>query len=205
MMLCLAATSLAAPARAQSTIQLDIRSVVVSYKTSGEPDTLLISGVNFGSLPGVVSLNGVDQAVTHWTPTWIAATVADVVEPGTYELEVRRTDTQGAVFRDAADVAIGAIGPQGPAGPAGPQGPSGNSNLEVVETQSFTESAGSITKSASCSTGKRILGGGCSGSASTQLGFYSSRPVGNSWECQWLAADSGSYFLRAYAICATTD
>ena len=112
-------------ANADANVRMVIQRVVVTYQQSGSPDTMTIGGVRFGSSAGSVKLNGVDQAVQEWTPTQIVVLVSDVPEPGTYLLEVGRTDTQGAVFRDVADVTLGAVGPEGPAGPQGPQGPAG--------------------------------------------------------------------------------
>lgn len=125
-LLCIAWAAASAPAmHAQPPVQLEIQSVAVTYLDSGAPDTMTITGVNFGAVGGAVTLNAVAQTVTGWTPTQIFVLVTGVPTPGTYLLEVRRDGAHGTVFRDQADVAIGAVGQQGPEGPAGPQGPEG--------------------------------------------------------------------------------
>ncbi len=209
-LLCALQTSAPAPpANADANVRMVIQSVVVTYQQSGSPDTLTIGGVRFGSSAGSVKLNGIDQAVQEWTPTQIVVPVSDVREPGTYLLEVRRTDTQGAVSRDVADVTLGAAGPEGPAGPqgaqgpqgapgpmgpAGPQGPQGTAGTpgipgyEVVENTGgiqYSEALTGATRVATCSAGKKVLGGGCI--ATWQFQLYSSRPHGfnDSWQCSW--------------------
>lgn len=49
---------------------------VRGYSSSGNPDTMTITGVNFGALTGFVTLNGFVQAVTTWTPNHIVARAA---------------------------------------------------------------------------------------------------------------------------------
>jgi hypothetical protein len=197
------------PASAEPAVQLDIQSVTVSYKPSGEPDTLLITGVNFGSLAGRVVLNGIDQTVTHWAPTWIAATVSDVVEPGTYQLDVRRTDASGAVFRDEADVAVGAMGPQGPAGPAGTQGEPGVSGYEVVSrVAQFVTNEGVLTGlAATCPLGKKVLGGGCytlEGIQGAELKVTEPSDDNRGWRCYWHGPHA-EIRMKATAICANVQ
>ncbi|MCC6368633.1 MAG: hypothetical protein IT165_34340 [Bryobacterales bacterium] len=53
---------------AQPGVQLKIQSVAAAYLPSGSPDYLMITGVNFGSVPGMVTLNGAGQTVKVWTP-----------------------------------------------------------------------------------------------------------------------------------------
>lgn len=105
----------------------------------------------------------------------------------------------------------GAAGPMGPIGPQGPQGPAGTSAIsgyEVVETLggiSYSEARTGATRVASCSAGKKVLGGGCI--ATWQFQQYGSRPVGdNAWECQWHYDNpeiNGTASFHVYAICAT--
>lgn len=225
-------------ANAEAKVRMVIQSVVVTYQHSGSPDTMTIGGVRFGSSAGSVKLNGVDQAIQEWTPTQIVVLVSDVPEPGTYLLEVGRTDTQGAVFRDVADVTLGAVGqegpegPQGPQGPAGPQGPQGSPGpmgpagpqgpqgpagtpgipgYEVVENTGgipYSEALSGASRVASCSAGKKVLGGGCI--ATWQFQLYSNRPYGanNSWQCSWHYDNpniNGTASFHVYAICATAE
>lgn len=143
---------------------------------------MTITGVNFGAVPGLVTLNGFDQTLTTWTPSQISAQVAGVGDPGTYQLDVRRTDAQGQVFRDQADVAFGTVGLQRPVGPEGPQGSPRISAYEVVELTGSAQNVVPgeyVAKSPSCPTGKKVFGGGCS----SGLNLHRSAPVNNSWEC----------------------
>ncbi len=112
-------------AEAQSQVPLVIQNVAFTYLLSGVPDTMTITGINFSALPGAVNLNAIAQTVSLWTPAQIVVAVSGVAAPGTYLLNVRRTDTDGKVFGDEADVTVGAVGPQGPQGSAGSQGPPG--------------------------------------------------------------------------------
>ena len=106
-------------AQAQSDVPLMIQNAAVVYLPSGAPDTMTITGINFGSVMGAVSLNGIAQTVSVWTSTQIVVPVSGAPGPGTYLLVVRRTDTNGKVFADEADVTLGAVGPHGPQGPQG--------------------------------------------------------------------------------------
>ena len=111
-------------ARAAPPVELTIDSVAVAYQ-SGVPVTLTINGVNFGPPAGAVLLGSVPQTVTVWTSGQIVVNVSGAPAPGTYRLEVMRTDRQGAIFGDYADVTLGAVGPEGPAGAQGPTGSPG--------------------------------------------------------------------------------
>lgn len=131
-LLCLCLQAAPAPAaKGGPPVQLKIQSVNVAYQSSGAPEYLMITGVNFGAAGGIVALNAIAQEVKTWTPTGIMVMVAGVTEPGTYLLEVAAAGNQGAVSYDAADVTLGAAGSegppgaQGPAGTSGPQGPAG--------------------------------------------------------------------------------
>lgn len=187
----------------------------------------MVTGVNFGSTWGMATLNGLEQTVKVWTPTGIMVMVAGAPTPGTYRLEVRRTDANGTVFRDEADVTLGAVGPQGPAGPpgsAGPQGPQGStgqagpiglmgpagpqgpqglpgvSGYEVVHVEDHENpSDGSKLLTASCTGTKKVLGGGCAGSHSS-IRLVASQPVPDTWKhwrCTW--ATSASQTKANYA------
>ena len=135
-----------------------------------------------------------------------------MVEPGTYQLDVRRTDASGAVFRDEADVAIGAVGPSGPAGIQGPQGSPGLSGFEVIQHNSTTTIGANTSAglTAFCTSGKQALGGGCqltpiSGSR-PYLTTSSRNPSGTGWHCRWQSpadAQVAEVELQLVATCAT--
>lgn len=126
-LLCLfLAAASAQAANGQPPVQLKIQSVNVAYQSSGAPEYLMITGVNFGAAGGIVALNAIAQEIKVWTPTGIMVRVAGVTEPGTYLLEVAAAGNQGAVSYDAADVTLGAVGPAGPTGGPGPAGPQGS-------------------------------------------------------------------------------
>lgn len=130
-LLCFAFAALGPSAEAHSENPLVIQKVEFTYLPMGEPDSMTITGFNFGFDMGAVDLSGIPQTILGWTPTQIFVAVMGAPAPGTYRLKVRRTDTAGKVFADEADVTLGAAGsqgpqgPEGPAGPAGPQGPQG--------------------------------------------------------------------------------
>lgn len=210
-------------AKAQPAVQLKIQSVAVSYQSSGLPDYLMITGVNFGSAIGMVTLGGIDQTVKVWTPTGITVMVSGVPAPGTHLLEVRRTVANGVVFRDEADVTLGAVGPQGPEGPtgpigpngpAGPQGPQGSpgtpeiSGYERFEEDEFrTVGPNSFTQIVKyCPEGKKILAGGCgtSGGVDRFLNVVTSLPFTSAWNCIWLNPRNNEVYaqLNVRAICA---
>lgn len=142
----------------------------------------------------------------------------------------------GKIFGAEAEVTLGVAGPrgpQGPAGPGGPQGPQGTpgpmgfvgpvgpqgpqgptgtsaiSGYEVVEITggiSYNDALSGASRIASCSTGKKVLGGGCI--ATWQFQLYSNRPYGanDSWQCSWHYDNpqiSGTASYHVYAICAT--
>jgi hypothetical protein len=124
--LCFSLAALFVPgAEAQSTVPLVIQKVTVSYP-SGVPDTMTITGINFGSTVGEVNLNAIPQTVTLWTPSQIVVKVFGAPDPGTYLLGVNRPGNAGKPFEDVADVTLGAAGPQGLPGPQGPTGPTGS-------------------------------------------------------------------------------
>lgn len=56
-----------------------------------------------------------------------------------------------------------------------------------------------------CSSGKKVLGGGCHDSAATERAIVRTNPIGDSgWQCRSRDINNGQYTcLYAYAICAT--
>jgi hypothetical protein len=232
--LCFSLAAASVPAmKADSMVPVEIHNVTVTYLPSGSPDRMTITGINFGSVPGKVQLNDISQTVNLWAPTQIVVIASGAPAPGTYVLEVRRPGPLGAVFRGKVDVALGAAGVRGPQGPAGPQGPQGAagpvgpmgpvgpqgpqgppgtsaiSGYEVVENTggiSYSEALSGASRVASCSAGKKVLGGGCI--ATWQFQLYSNRPydANNSWQCSWHYDNpqiSGSASYHVYPICAT--
>jgi hypothetical protein len=102
---------------------------------------------------------------------------------------------------------IGAVGPVGPAGPAGPIGPAGISGEQLVTAASGSNSNDVKSQSASCPSGKKVIGGGASVSVtSSPLALTSSAPSGDltGWtaQAQETAAFAGNWRVSVYAICA---
>ena len=87
---------------------------------SATPNTIAISGTNFGTSKPTVRLDGSTLAVTSFSQTSIQATLPTALPPGSYPLSV--TNQNGTA---ELDVTIGTAGPQGPTGVAGPTGPTG--------------------------------------------------------------------------------
>jgi hypothetical protein len=99
-------------------------------------------------------------------------------------------------------------GPQGPAGTPGPQGqpgtpgPAGVAGYEIISTHETLPLNGSIEVTATCPTGKRVIGGGYV-APSVLDSASSSRPEGdNGWRVEF-KSNGGSGDASAYAICAS--
>ncbi|MBI4171584.1 MAG: hypothetical protein HY511_02370 [Actinobacteria bacterium] len=97
----------------------------------------------------------------------------------------------------------GAEGGTGPKGDAGPQGLPGLSGVQIVTADSVVDlSFGVKEATATCPSGKKVIGGGAesiSSKAYSSTGF----PAGdNAWKAEG-AGGGVSYGVRAYAICAT--
>lgn len=111
---------------------------------------------------------------------------------------------------------VGQAGPQGVAGPkgdkgdtggTGPQGPAGISELELVSAASANNTlAGLKEVTASCPSGKKVVGGGARIVSSPGAAYVArTRPVADlsGWEAQGNADTSGSFWgVDAYALCA---
>jgi hypothetical protein len=105
-------------------------------------------------------------------------------------------------------------GPPGSPGPPGPPGPAGVSGYEIVtqeqQDNSFAFFGG---QSASCPTGKKVLGGGASAltaDGAVQGGYevLQEYPAGDSgWAAVFNIANrlGTSFILTTYAICATVS
>jgi hypothetical protein len=113
----------------------------------------------------------------------------------------------------AADFAVGQLprGPQGPPGPAGPAGPAGPGvgGLERRSDQTSTDSTNSKSISATCSSGKRVLGGGArvTGDAAVNVTISESYPESGLDRWTAVARESdptdAAWQLSAFAVCAT--
>ena len=75
---------------------------------------LAIYGTNFGSSPGVVTLNGHSLPILSWQDTRIAVSLSRETAGGTYRLSVARGF--GSASWATLDVTIGATGPRGKKG-----------------------------------------------------------------------------------------
>ena len=101
----------------------------------------------------------------------------------------------------------GATGPEGPQGLVGPEGPTGLTAWERVTNTIVCSGNTTVTCTATCSTGKQILGGGVSYSASTTWVVNQSYPLDGS---NWIATLTRSgglstAIVTTYAICAQTN
>ncbi len=125
--------------------------------------------------------------------------------------------------------AQGQLGPAGPTGPAGPPGSPGVSGYEIIWGSSAFDSPYSQSAFATCSPGKKVLGGGFAivgfpesgtgGIAPSVVAAQTSGPyrlrispdepvfvrVDNSWGVRAIETQptDGNWRVTAYAICAT--
>ena len=111
----------------------------------------------------------------------------------------------------------GPPGPQGPQGPTGPQGvagPSGPLSGRVLITAQGTAAPNAFgTASATCPTGKKVLGGGFTGLTGnvTQVSHNSPKPNPTSgfsdttWEVILYNSDTFPQVFTVYAICANAE
>jgi hypothetical protein len=99
-------------------------------------------------------------------------------------------------------------GPAGPAGPAGPQGPPGLSAYQTVFTTSAIDSSTTRTLTASCPSGKRVLGGGVAISPDTAGVALTSNYLANAttWtaSAREIVATTSNWGLNAVVICANS-
>jgi hypothetical protein len=101
----------------------------------------------------------------------------------------------------------GTPGPQGPPGPQGQPGtpgPAGVAGYEIISTHETLPLNGSIEVTATCPTGKRVIGGGYV--APTVLdAASSSRPEGDEgWRVEF-KSNGGNGDASVYAICAAAS
>ena len=102
---------------------------------------------------------------------------------------------------------IGAVGPAGSPGRTGPTGPVGVSAEELVTGDSSTNSNTVKSRSVSCPSGKKVVGGGAavnvtSNSLAITRSFPSTDLTAWTAEAQETAAFAGNWKVTVYAICA---
>jgi Collagen triple helix repeat (20 copies) len=98
----------------------------------------------------------------------------------------------------------GAPGSQGAQGSPGPSGPAGVSGYEIVNAHGELPANGKVQVVATCSSGKRVLGGGYVAPSELDTALLS-RPEGdNGWRVDF-KSNGGSGDASTYAICATAS
>jgi hypothetical protein len=93
---------------------------------------------------------------------------------------------------------------KGPRGFTGKDGASGMSAYEIKAGDPGESSGASLVanSTATCPTGKKVVGGGSSTDATTRIDTNFSKPFGeNQWIVQTTRDSAGAYTLTAYAIC----
>ncbi|HUE88924.1 MAG TPA: hypothetical protein VMO26_22830 [Vicinamibacterales bacterium] len=116
-------TVLAQPVQAQKH-STDAQQVVIGAASfDASTERLTIHGRNFGSAPGVVTLNGFSLPPLAWTSTFIEVSLSKATLPGTYLLTV--SSGPGVAHFDTLDVTLGSVGPPGEPGPPGAPGETG--------------------------------------------------------------------------------
>jgi hypothetical protein len=121
-------------------------------------------------------------------------------------IQASRTPTPNMLLPlDAKGKLPSSIGAVGPAGPAGPAGVSGE---QLVTSDSATNSNTVKSRSVSCPSGKKVLGGGAAvNTTSNSLAITRTSPASDlkSWtaEAQETSAFAGNWRVTVYALCAT--
>ena len=107
---------------------------------------------------------------------------------------------------------LGPTGPQGVAGPAGPTGPQGSaglSSVQVVNQTSAISGSSSKTATATCPSGKVVIGGGVKiNNNESELAIQASYPSApDAWTgvAREVAFELGSWSITTYAICAIAN
>jgi len=93
-----------------------------------------------------------------------------------------------------------------PAGPVGPQGPAGTSAREDIAAETPTDSVSPKTVTATCSAGKKVIGGGIEvgGAGRSRVTVTENLPAGdNAWEAEAfeITATGLTWKLEVHAIC----
>ena len=170
-------------------------------------------------LPIVLSITALLVAVLGATPLGEAAReqLAPRNSVGTAQLrtnavvssKVRNRSLLAVDFR-RGQLPRGPAGPQGPVGPQGAAGAPGVSGRELRAATSTNDSSAFKTASATCPTGKQMLGGGVAitpTSASVPVAITTSYFNGTAWvgSARETSPFAGSWVLNVIAICATVS
>lgn len=111
---------------------------------------------------------------------------------------------QGVAGPQGAQGPEGSPGPQGPPGSPGPSGPAGVSGYEIINTHGNLPVNGTTSVVASCSSGKRVLGGGYVVPSEADTAPLSRPEADNAWRVDF-KSNGGSGTASVYAICATAS
>jgi hypothetical protein len=123
---------------------------------------------------------------------------------GETALTWNQTGPQGPAGGFGPQGAPGPAGTPGPQGQPGTPGPGGIASYEIINTHETLPLNGSIEVTASCPTGKRVIGGGYV--APTVLDTASSsRPEGDKdWRVEF-KSNGGNGDASVYAICVSAS
>ena len=217
---------------------------ITSYDASNKPTSLNIYGSNFGNSASALSVLLADTPLTDVVLSAasntqiISATIpSGNWLPGTYLLKVtvgnNKTTTSDITFGIQGPKGdTGATGPAGPTGPTGPAGPAGQqgvqgpagangsvSGVQIIEATTTSSSSPGFgttaTATATCPSGKILLGGGGSltkfssnnDSMSLQSSFPLSAPFSTTptmFRAVGVANNNffnGNFTVKAFAIC----
>lgn len=98
----------------------------------------------------------------------------------------------------------GPVGPTGAQGPQGPKGADGVSGWEQPFTSSSVPSGATATLSATCTSGKKTLGGGFNiSSVGVAIIFSAPRADGTAWDLRVVNQSGADRNVSVFAICAS--
>jgi len=208
--------------------------VINSASVDAGTVSVTINGGGFNAVRNLkVFLGGVaaELPLVSRTDGVLVALLPAGLAPGSYSVIV--SGTRGVAANSTRDEeeffftvgAMGAVGPQGPKGDkgaTGAQGPKGDTGatgasgpiagLTIVLGAVGADTYGTRTATASCTGGKKVVGGGFNTlnvSDSRTIAITGSYPSGATvWTVKGTTEQSGmsrSYSLQAYAICATAS
>jgi hypothetical protein len=141
-----------------------------------------------------------NETAISWNQTGPAGPQGDAGPPGTPGPQ-GTPGTQGPPGPQGPQGSPGSQGPQGSPGPAGPAGVSG---YEIINTHGNLPMNGTASVVATCSSGKRVLGGGYVVPSAADTAPLS-RPEGdNAWRVDF-KSNGGSGDASVYAVCAATS
>ena len=173
-------------------------------------------------LPIVLSTTALVVAVLGSTPLGEAAREQLVPRASVGTAQLRANAVVSSKVRNRSLLAVdfrrgqlpsGAQGPAGPQGPVGPQGPAGApgvSGRQLASATSANDSSTFKTASATCPSGKQMLGGGVAitpSNASVPVAITSSYFHGTAWvgAARETSPYAGSWIVNVIAICATVS